>query len=354
MERTLSAPGKLFVAGEYAVLWGGVARVLGVGPRARAVVRRRVDRQVDLLLENGRLSGRTTPLGVRWDREVTAEFHFVARTVDLALRALNRECSGLSIAFAPSPLWHGRKLGLGSSARACVLAAEAARWAADAPFDALRLSLLTHAEAQNGKGSGGDVAASFAGGLIRYRRYEVAPLIAASVKGGLHSALLDSPAVDLARLPAPRLPMVYAFSGESASTTSLVKEIERQWSPAQRVSFVDQSDVLGESLELALARLDFAAISEACEALQALLFSLGPTRTASLERILSIAKASNCTGKQSGAGGGDGCLLFAPDAASCTALLDALTARGIFALELTAEEGLRGDVTADPLLTSWL
>ena len=39
MERALSAPSKLFLCGEYAVLWGGAARVLAVGPRAEALVR---------------------------------------------------------------------------------------------------------------------------------------------------------------------------------------------------------------------------------------------------------------------------------------------------------------------------
>ena len=43
MDRTLSAPGKLFLTGEYAVLWGGVARVLAVGPRVHALVRPRTD-----------------------------------------------------------------------------------------------------------------------------------------------------------------------------------------------------------------------------------------------------------------------------------------------------------------------
>ncbi|MFP2913614.1 phosphomevalonate kinase, partial [Pyxidicoccus sp. 3LFB2] len=46
MERALSAPGKLFVSGEYAVLWGGVARVAAVAPRTAAYVRRRPDARV--------------------------------------------------------------------------------------------------------------------------------------------------------------------------------------------------------------------------------------------------------------------------------------------------------------------
>jgi phosphomevalonate kinase len=50
MERALSAPGKLFVSGEYAVLWGGVSRVAAVAPRTSALVRTRADAQVHLCL----------------------------------------------------------------------------------------------------------------------------------------------------------------------------------------------------------------------------------------------------------------------------------------------------------------
>ena len=65
MKRSLSAPGKLFLAGEYAVLWGGAARVLAVPPRGHALVKRREDREVELVLEEGRLRGTLTPMGVR-------------------------------------------------------------------------------------------------------------------------------------------------------------------------------------------------------------------------------------------------------------------------------------------------
>jgi phosphomevalonate kinase len=354
MDRLLSAPGKLFVSGEYAVLWGGVARVLAVGPRTAAMVRRRSDRQVELHLEQGRLTGRATPLGVNWSEAVPTEFHFVARTVDLALRAIAREVPGFAIAFAPSPQWQGRKLGLGSSARACVLAAEAVRWATDASFDALKLALMAHAEAQKGKGSGGDVAACFVGGLARYQRFETAQVIEAAQKGALPSALRQAPPVEVSRLTAPTFPLVYAFSGESASTTSLVRQIEASWTPAQRAAFVETSDALGDTLEQALVKGDFSGVAASCEALQALLFSLGPTRAASLERIVAIASAQGCAGKQSGAGGGDGCLLVAPDHAHAENLLEALRGRGFYALLVQAEPGLQGETRPDPTLSSWL
>src|SRR5687768_9354554 len=119
MQRTLSAPGKLFLSGEYAVLWGGVARIAAVGPRTAAYVRARVDRDVSIAVEEGKLTGQTTPLGVRWPEEVPQQFHFAARAVDLVLRAVGRQVPGFGIAFEASPTASdGRKLGLGGSARA--------------------------------------------------------------------------------------------------------------------------------------------------------------------------------------------------------------------------------------------
>src|SRR6185369_9346559 len=74
LEICLSAPGKLFLSGEYAVLWGGTARLAGVGPRAWALGRTREDREVHLVLAEGRLVGTVTPLGVRWGSEPTEPF----------------------------------------------------------------------------------------------------------------------------------------------------------------------------------------------------------------------------------------------------------------------------------------
>lgn len=354
MDRTLTAPGKLFLAGEYSVLWGGVARVLAAGPRTSAVVRRNSNRQVHVCLEDGRLSGLSTPAGVKWAGAVDARFHFVACTLNLAFRAIALEGPGLSVAFEPSPTSGGHKLGMGSSARAAVLAAEAARSALSGSFDALKLALVAHADAQRGKGSGGDVAACFAGGLVRYRRYDTARLLEAAATGALAGLLGDAPPVDLVRAPPPALPLVYAFSGTSASTGSLITAVERQWSPDQRLRFVERSDALGQTLEEALAKGQLPAAGEAMEALQALLWSLGPTRSEALERVLAIGRLFGCPGKQSGAGGGDGAILAAPDLATRDRLLTALAERHFFAMPVAVEPGLQGAALAPPELTGWL
>ena len=223
------------------------------------------------------------------------------------------EAPGFTIAFESSPLVNGHKLGLGSSARATALAAEAARLGLGGDFDSLKLALVAHADAQNGKGSGGDVAASFAGGFLRYRQYAVGEILKTSLKRGLHGTLSAAPSVELSRLGTPGFPMIYAFSGEGASTTGLVKKVESTMRPVDRQRFVERSDSAGERLERGLLRKDFADIELACELLQELLWGLGVTRHEGLTRVIDLARTFACAGKQSGAGGGDGAIVFAPD-----------------------------------------
>ncbi|MGA9524378.1 MAG: phosphomevalonate kinase [Myxococcaceae bacterium] len=355
MQRALSAPGKLFLSGEYAVLWGGTARIAAVGPRTHAFVRRREDREVHILLDLGRLVGHATHLGVNWRGEVPEGFHFVARTLDEAFRVHGREALGFDLALAPSPMApNGRKLGLGGSARATVLAAEAARFVLEERFDALKLSLLAHGKAQGLKGSGGDVAAIYAGGIVRYRRYEIASLAQASGTGALAAALSSSPAVDLWRLPSPKAWLSYAYTEQSASTRLLIAEVERRLGDAGRASFVAESDSWGEVLERGILEGRFELIAEAAERLETLLSGLGPLETEPMRQILALARTHGSAGKMSGAGGGDGCILFSPDEQTQRATLEAVASRGFHAFPLTLEPGVRGEAAPEPRLLSWL
>jgi phosphomevalonate kinase len=352
VERALSAPSKLFLCGEYAVLWGGMARVLAVGPRASALVRAREDRTVELLTSEGRLLGVSTPLGVRWDGEVTVGVRFAARALDVAYRAHGREALGLSLALAPSVTGPGgEKLGKGTSARTSVLAVEAASRVLEVK-PALQLSLLAHAEAQGGKGSGADVVASSLGGLVRYRRWPVEQLLSSGRPLGV--AVSDAGPVDVVRTGLRPDFLSYAFAGQGAHTPGMIEKAEQRLDAKARAGFVAESDVLGDALEDALRAGSFAAAREACEGLQQLLASLGQVVTPELQRILLLARTADSTGKVSGAGGGDGCLLLSPDAEAQARLLETLQARGIHALALTLEQGVRTEVHPDKLLAGWL
>ena len=355
MDRTLSAGGKLFLAGEYAVLWGGAAWIAAVEPRVHARVRTRDDRRVDLLLPGTRFSGHATPAGVRWDGEVPDACLFAARAVDLVLRAVGRDGPGLQLALEPSPEFvPGEKLGLGGSARTAVLATEAARSAVGRSLDSARLALAAHWIAQGGRGSGGDVAAIFAGGLVRYRRYDVGRLAQAARQGDLASALGAAPPVDLVRAGEPRLPWVWVYTGAGASTRALISEVESRLGPAARDAFVGRSDALGQQLEVALTRGDYPSAADAVEQLEALLRGLGNLETEAITRVLGLAATYGCAGKMSGAGGGDGCVVVCPDDEAKRRLLEGLGARGLFAVSPVLAAGLRGEAAGHAELGRWL
>lgn len=356
MQRALTAPGKLFLSGEYAVLWGGVARIAAVAPRTAALVRRRSDREVHLVLPHARLVGNATPAGVNWGPAgVPEEFRFAARCLDLAFRAHGVETLGLELALAPSPLGPGgQKLGQGGSARSCVLASEAARYVLEGRYDALKLALVAHADAQGGKGSGGDVAACFAGGIIRYRRYDTEALRRASTGGQLSAALVGAAPVDVWRLPSRPFHLAYAFTGASASTPDLIERAEAAVGEDQRAELVRESDELGALLEASLLGDRFDGVREATSGLREVLARIGKLETDEARRILAIVESYGCAGKVSGAGGGDGCVLFAPDEKTLRELLAGLAARGFTAVELEVEAGLRGEASPEPGLERWL
>ena len=351
MELRLSAPGKLFLSGEYAILWGGTARLAGVGPRAFALARSREDREVHLVLAEGRLRGTLTPLGVRWASEPPPAFAFAARALDVVVRARGRESLGLEVALsatAPGP--GGHKLGLGSSARAVVLAVEAAARLLEVR-PPLALALLAHAEAQGGRGSGGDVAACAVGGLIRYRRW---PLERVTSAATLQLGLLAAGAPDVVRLGTTAFPASYAFSGRSASTPGMIRAVETALEGPARQRFVASSDELGGELEDGLRASRFAQVDEACRGLEELLESLPGVGTAETARILALTRTAGSTGKVSGAGGGDGCVLLSPNEAARAALLAALGHRGFVAVPLLVEPGVRAESSVPPELASWL
>jgi phosphomevalonate kinase len=352
MERFLSAPGKLFVSGEYAVLWGGAARIAAVGPRSEAYVRRRDDTQVHLVLEEGRLTGPLTPLGVRWDREIPQGFRFAAFAVDEVVRAQADAVLGFTLAMAPTPKdEQGQKLGLGSSARAALLAAEAARYALESRVDPLKVALVAHATAQGGRGSGGDVAASYAGGLLRYRRFPVERVL--DFRGPRSAALAEAPQVDLLRLKPLSWEAIYVQAGKGASTPKQIASVEARLPRDKRAGFVERSDALGQDLEDALVKGDWSNVSDALFALRSLLRELGSLETEEAERVLALASSNGCAGKISGAGGGDGCLVLCPDRAHRTDLLEAYTQRGIRAFPVDLEPGLRGEPQGNEELRVW-
>jgi phosphomevalonate kinase len=160
--------------------------------------------------------------------------------------------------------------------------------------------------------------------------------------------------VDLLRIPVAGLHLTYAFTGESASTPKLIGKAEQRLDPEQRAAFTARSDSLGDALEDGLRLGRFAQVRESVVGLRALLGTLGPLETEGTQRILALGELYGAVGKISGAGGGDGVILFSPDAASQAQLIEGLSARGFLALPIQPEPGLRGEGALDPELSRWI
>jgi phosphomevalonate kinase len=177
---SVSAPGKLFLLGEYAVLEGAPALLLAVDRRVTVTVAPSSDDRWHLSALGLSTPGLTSPdLTLKPDgsipagvdertRERLSVFDAVRRAVCGAApgdRALSVSID--STAFSAA----GHKLGLGSSA-AVATALTAALLVAGGHLPSREeiriLATQAHRSAQRGAGSGGDVASSSYGGLISY------------------------------------------------------------------------------------------------------------------------------------------------------------------------------------------
>jgi phosphomevalonate kinase len=340
----IRVPGKLLLAGEYAVSAGGPALVCAV---QRYLECSSAEAERTSIEGDGRrwLEGGTEVPELGFAREALAAARdwLAGRGVALAPQAI-RIADDLR---APS----GAKLGLGGSACTCVGVTAATLAAHGNEIDkelVFKLASVAHATAQGTIGSAVDVAAATFGKVLFTRRLDVAPLLAVrSSPQRFATAVerLELPERETVRAPAG---ILLAYSGQSASTALLVKQVERfaGASRAQFAAFMARTSAACDRLRRALAAEDARGILEAVQTAGGLLESLGEESGASIvteahRAIIETARGLGVAAKISGAGGGDSCVaLGRPE--QLEALSGALQARGVLAIHLRIdEEGVR-------------
>ncbi len=312
---TFSAPGKLFLIGEYGVLHGGTAVVAAVDRRA-----------VARFVPGGLPS---TPLIAAAVRAVAEQAAQDGQTSTWPDGAPEVDSTALS--------QDGQKLGLGSSAAAVVAAVGALCDALGQTVDAgrlLPLAIGAHRAAQGGRGSGGDVAASLFGGLIAYAR-----------TGEGEPAIRPLPAA----LPAE---LVIFRAGDPAATVHFLNAVERLASrnPVEHAARVQPITTAAMRFVLAHEAGDGGALIEAVAAAHEALQALGqaadvPIVTPALQTAAALARGCGGAAKGSGAGGGDVGIGFFPDVDAAEAFRARASRLGLQILSITTGgRGLSRDV----------
>lgn len=332
-----SAPGKLILLGEYAVLEGAPAVVMAVDRRARVTLRPAaaeswtaaatglMDEPADFRFE--------APSAIRWRRPTDAArlllVDAVLRLADVELGVEPDLLPPLDLDLDTTAFFVGegagrRKLGLGSSAALTValaggLTERCGAAAAPGPEDGLLQRLVRlHRAVQGGRGSGVDVAASLLGGVLEFR-----------LEGGDH--------VPMARrtvLP-EGLQLACVWTGRAASTVGFLERLEARRSAGRRP--VDAAlAALGDASEAgvaALRRADVEAFLDAVDGAREGFESLGraidmPVVSPEHAVLHSLCRACGVRYKPSGAGGGDFGIACAADPEALDELTRRATAAG--------------------------
>lgn len=320
-----SAPGKLFLIGEYAVLDGAPALLTAVDRRARVRLTPAADGDWQLSAAN--LGIRAMCLGP--DGAIPGyagpELRQKLRVFDAVLRTVNARLP------TPLPAQHvaidtadfardGHKLGLGSSAAVaaaltCALGRAAGQYWSQAELT--QRAIDAHRAAQNGAGSGGDVAVAVYGGLIAYRR-DQSPVA------------LDWP---------HSLVGMAVVTGDGASTPDLVARV-RALADDQPAAYKRAMGALTELADRVQQSLvngsDFLRLAD--DYFRALGFLDGHAGAGIISdrhhELHALAAQHHAVFKSSGAGGGDVGLLFVERGANETAVRSAFDAAGADILPL--------------------
>ena len=299
-----SAPGKLVLAGEYAVLDGAPAICMAVNRRANVKIE-----------AHGGDHHTVSACGLSPDigqfRSSDGNPEWLAAGEDFALvdqvwRAVAaRPETGLTLELDTSAFVDARsgvKIGIGSSAALAVALAAALCEMGASPANTESAAHAAHSAFQGGRGSGVDVACSFAGGVIEYRRGDTtSPRI--KWPEGLHCTML--------------------WSGVPAATSGKLEQLGKCAILPSRAALADAAErlagawrstavdaILDEYRQYTIALRTFSDNHDLG------IFAAGHAGMA------AAAEAAGLVYKPCGAGGGDVGVVFGDDAAAIESFIE--------------------------------
>lgn len=337
------APGKIVLLGEYAVVEGIPGLALAVDRHARVALH---DCDVDQCrVEAPQIRAApaafelTSEGAIRWAEPPAGAFGRSAALIEHLLAEVRRRGGKIrpfrlhidSGALFQTGALGAIKLGLGSSAAVAVALDAALNQAfgpagfTDTVEDTVRRLLIPVRSAQGGSGSGIDLAASRAGGLIAYR--------------------IEEPEIEIETLRLPEdLHCLHVWTGAAASTTDFVTS----WRRVKRDAPDTAEALLAEmaaSVEAGMAALksgDGAAFAAELGAYGRIMGKMNhlmhaPVFSAAHHRILEQASRLDVAYKPCGAGGGDLGIAASVQSDSIAELARRLRQQGLVTLALAPE-----------------
>ena len=322
---TSKAPGKLFIAGEYAVVESGHGAIV-------AAVSRYLTVTIDETTNVGTLTSTQNPdVIVEWTREgdqFCTKGDHPYRLVEEAILVAEqyvRECGtatnalySLAITSELDDAKRGIKYGLGSSGAVVVATIQAILDFYKTPHTPLlvyKLSVLTNLRLSQ-RGSFGDIAASAFRGMVYYTSPDRSELLV-KLQSQTIKEICDTNWKDftIERLPEiPDFTLLVGWTGQVAITDSLIQATEKKRKVATDSAFykgfLGKSHAIVQGLQSAWNKQNIPALQEGIRANRALLNEFAremqlEIETPALQTLCDLAEQVGACAKTSGAGGGD-------------------------------------------------
>ena len=315
-----SAPGKVVIAGEYAVLDGAPAICMAVNRRAHVSITTSDNDHHSVLAPGfSESAGRFTAVGNRIEWLAGAdEFSLLEAVWQEAAPTVPEN---LTIVLDTNDFIDPAtsvKLGIGSSAALTVALIVALDNITDDDINVFRAATDAHRRFQQGSGSGADIACSLAGGLIEYRMGGE-PACSLTLPNGLTYALL--------------------WSGVAASTDEKLKQLARTDAGQSRAELVVASARVAASWSEGNAVEILQQLRDYTEALRKFdvdhrlgIFDAGHAELA------DAAASAGLVYKPCGAGGGDLGIVIGQDASDVVTFVDTARASDFRHINMTIDE----------------
>ena len=311
-----SAPGKVIIAGEYAVLDGAPAICMAVNRRAHVLILQ--NSAGEFVISAPGLS--EEPRRYASITECEDDLPLVA-AVWQQLPTDSVEPMSIELDSSEFVSAAGAKIGVGSSAAVAVaLTAALSHFAGGdgaSSRDVRELATAAHQKFQGGSGSGADIACCFAGGVIEYRMVE-APSYEMAWPAGLHYELL--------------------WSGQSSDTGAQLEKLAGAKSHHSRAELVTAAFEMaavwreGQLEKIVHALQDYTTALQHFDAGHQLgIFAAGHAELA------GRAKLTDVVYKPCGAGGGDLGIAVSADKSALAAFVSAAQAQNFEPIDLTID-----------------